>query len=56
MERKVKLIPLKERKVKLMPPRESKPLDLQTRRLFESLEKTREEQRNLNFQNWLKID
>ena len=54
MERK--LIPIKERKVKLMPPRESKPLDLQTRRLFESLEKTREEQRNLNFQNWLKME
>lgn len=43
-----------ERKIKLMSLRENKPLDLQTRRLFESLEKTREEQRNRNFQNWLK--
>ena len=41
-------------KVKLMPLKERKPLDLQTRRLFESLERSREQQKNRNFQNWLK--
>ena len=43
-----------ERKVKLMPLKEHKPLDLQTRKLFENLEKTRERQRDRDFQNWLK--
>ena len=43
-----------ERKLKIMPPKECKPLDLQTRRLFESLEKSRQEQKDQNFQNWLK--
>jgi len=43
-----------ERKVKLMPPKERKPLDLQTRKLFENLEKSRQKQKDQNFQNWLR--
>ena len=44
-----------ERKVKLMPLKKHKPLDLLTRNLFENLQKTRERQRDRDFQDWLKM-